>query len=172
MGMLNDDMKKMVAECRLSYVATVTPDGRPNLSPKASTKVLDDDHLVFVDIASPNTIRNLRSNPYVEVNVVDPLRRRGYRFKGVAEVLTEGELYKTVAEDFWTREGRQYPANGIVTIKVEQALPLWSPAYTFNQGIREEDVRRLYLQRYGLRDAAPVDGHENAPARDPAKASS
>ncbi len=170
MGMLNDDMKKLLAECRLTYVATVTPDGRPNLSPKASTKVLDDNHLVFVDIASPNTIRNLKANPYIEVNVVDNLRRRGYRFKGVAEVLTEGELYKTVAEDFWTREGRQYPANGIVTIRIEQALPLWSPAYTFNRGVREEDVRRLYLQRYGLQDLTPADGRENASNVNRAKA--
>lgn len=170
MGVLNDDMKQIIAECRLTYVATVTPDGRPNLSPKASTKVLDDDHLVFVDIASPNTIRNLRANPHIEVNVVDPLRRRGYRFKGVAEVLTEGALYRSVAEDFWTREGRQYPANGIVTIKIEQAAPLWSPAYTFNQGVKEADVRRLYLQRYGLRDASDSDG--NQPPAAAAKVSS
>ncbi len=172
MGILTDDMKEMVAYCRLSFVATVTPEGRPNLSPKASTKVLDDDHLVFVDIASPNTIRNLRSNPYVEVNVVDPLRRRGYRFKGVAEVLTEGELYKTVAEDFWSREGRQYPANGIVTIKVEKALPLLSPAYTFNEGVREENVRQIYLKRYGLQDAAPADKQEGAATVSRAKADS
>ena len=164
MGMLTDDMKKIIAECRLTYVATVTPDGRPNLSPKASTKVLDDDRLVFVDIASPATIRNLKANPHIEVNVVDNLRRRGYRFKGVAEVLTEGELYKSVAEDFWTREGRQYPANGIVTIKIEQALPLWSPAYTFNKGVHEDDVRRLYLQRYGLQDLAPAEGRDHTGA--------
>lgn len=157
MGILTDDMKEMIAYCRLTYVATVTPEGRPNLSPKASTKVLDDNHLVFVDIASPNTIRNLKANPYVEVNVVDPIRRRGYRFKGIAEIHTEGELYKAVAEDFWSREGRQYPANGIVTIKVEKALPLLSPAYTFNTGVREEDVRRIYLKRYGLEDAAPAE---------------
>lgn len=172
MGILTDDMKEMVAYCRLAYVATVTPEGRPNLSPKASTKVLDDDHLVFVDIASPNTIRNLRSNPYVEVNVVDPLRRRGYRFKGVAEIHTEGELYKEVAEDFWNREGRQYPANAIVTIKVEKALPLLSPAYTFNTGVREQDVRRIYLKRYGLEDASPTDKQDSPAVVSQAKADS
>jgi predicted pyridoxine 5'-phosphate oxidase superfamily flavin-nucleotide-binding protein len=172
MGILTDDMKEMLAYCRLTYVATVTPEGRPNLSPKASTKVLDDDHLVFVDIASPNTIRNLKSNPYVEVNVVDPLRRRGYRFKGVAEILTEGDLYNAVAEDFWTREGRQYPANGIVTIRVEKALPVLSPAYTFNEGVREENVRRLYLQRYGLQDASVSEKSSAAAEYTAAKARS
>ena len=43
----------MIAELRLCYVATVTPDGKPNLSPKGSLRVVDDDHLAFADIMSP-----------------------------------------------------------------------------------------------------------------------
>lgn len=153
MGILTEDMKRMVAELRLSYVATVTPDGKPNLSPKASLRVWDDDHLAFIDIASPNTVRNLRSNPHVEVNIVDPLRRRGYRFKGTAEIVQQGDIFTTMAEELWAREGRQYPANAVVKIRVEKALPLLSPAYLFNENVREEDVRRIYLARYGLQDA-------------------
>jgi predicted pyridoxine 5'-phosphate oxidase superfamily flavin-nucleotide-binding protein len=33
---LTDKMKEMVERLRLCYVATVTPDGKPNLSPKGS----------------------------------------------------------------------------------------------------------------------------------------
>ena len=35
-------MKEIVERLRLRYVATVTPDGKPNLSPKGSLKVWDD----------------------------------------------------------------------------------------------------------------------------------
>ena len=80
MAILTEDMRQMVAHLRLCYVATVTPDGKPNLSPKGSLRVIDDDHLAFADIMSPSTIRNLRSNPYIEGNMVDPFLRRGYRF--------------------------------------------------------------------------------------------
>ena len=52
MGVLTDDMKRVVREQRLGYIATVCPDGTPNLSPKATMKVWDDDHLVFADLAS------------------------------------------------------------------------------------------------------------------------
>src|SRR5437773_7334021 len=83
---LSEDMKRVVLEQRLGFVATVTPDGRPNLSPKGTTTVLDDEHLLFADIASPGTVANLTSSPFVEVNVVDPIRRKGYRFKGKGEV--------------------------------------------------------------------------------------
>ncbi len=44
MGVLTEDMKQMVREQRLGYVATVCADGTPNLSPKGTTTVWDDDH--------------------------------------------------------------------------------------------------------------------------------
>ena len=50
---LTDEMKEMVERLRLCYVATVTPDGKPNLPPKGSLKVWDDETVVFADIASP-----------------------------------------------------------------------------------------------------------------------
>ena len=87
---LTDEMKEMVERLRLCYVATVTPDGKPNLSPKGSLKVWDDETVVFADIASPGTMRNLRSNPFIEINLVDPFLRRGFRFKGRAEVYESG----------------------------------------------------------------------------------
>ena len=91
---LSEDMRRVVLEQRLGFVATVTPDGRPNLSPKGTTTVWDDEHLVFADIASPGTVANLAVNPHVEVNVVDPIVRKGYRFKGTATVHTDGHSYE------------------------------------------------------------------------------
>src|SRR5882724_10479480 len=46
MGIPTDDMKHIVREQGLGDVATVCPDGTPNLSPKRTTAVWDDDHLV------------------------------------------------------------------------------------------------------------------------------
>ncbi|HEX2566853.1 MAG TPA: pyridoxamine 5'-phosphate oxidase family protein [Burkholderiales bacterium] len=150
MATLTEDMKAMVAGLRLCYVATVTPEGKPNLSPKGSLKVLDDEHLAFADIMSPTTMRNLKTNPAIEVNMVDPFLRRGYRFKGTCEIHREGPVFDAVANELWVREGRQYPVNAVVRIKVEQALPVKSPAYVFNKGVQEEDVRRIWLERYGV----------------------
>ena len=84
MSVLTEDMKRLVREQRLGYVATVSPDGSPNVSPKGSMTVLDEDTLVFADIESPHTIRNLASEPRTEINVVDPLTRKGYRFRAGA----------------------------------------------------------------------------------------
>src|SRR5438876_12353373 len=93
-------MKRVVREQALGFVATVCPDGTPNLSPKGTTAVLDDDHLVFLDIRSPGTVENLLAHPAVEVNVVDPIVRRGYRFKGTATVLSSGPEFDRVMASF------------------------------------------------------------------------
>ena len=151
MAVLTEDMKRLVSELRLCYVATVTPEGKPNLSPKGSLKVLDDEHLAFADIMSPVTMKNLKANPSIEVNLVDPFLRRGCRFKGSCEIHRDGAVFDSVANELWNREGRQYPVNAVVRIKVEQALPVKSPAYVFNKGIKEEDVRRIWLERYGVK---------------------
>lgn len=138
MGILTDDMKRVVREQRLGFVATVCADGTPNLSPKGTTAVWDDEHLVFADLRSPGTIANLRRNPAVEVNVVDPIVRKGYRFKGTAEILSEGALFQELF-DFYRRDPR---IHRIVLIKVNEALPLISPAY--DQGLTEDQVRAKF----------------------------
>ena len=75
-------MRAVIAAQRLCFAATVTPDGRPNLSPKGTIRVWDDQHLFFCDIASPGTRANLLAHPWIEVNIVDTASRRGYRFLG------------------------------------------------------------------------------------------
>ena len=143
MGILTEDIQRVVQEQRLGYVATVCPDGSPNLSPKGTTTVWDDDHLIFADIRSPRTIANLRHNPALEINVVDPISRKGYRFKGTATVLAEGPLFDEVLA-FYRSRGVTNPIRAVVLVKVERALPLISPAY--DSGATEDEVRARWRQ--------------------------
>jgi hypothetical protein len=150
MGILTDEMKRVVREQRLGYIATVCPDGTPNLSPKGTTTIWDDDHLVFAHIYSPNTIANLKQNPALEINVVDPFLRKGFRFKGTAVVLEEGPEYQQGLEFFRTmgvvtERDSQRRVLAVVIMKVERALPLISPAYDTGRG--EKEVRAEW-ERY------------------------
>jgi uncharacterized protein len=151
MGILTEEMKQAIPAIRLSFVATVSPEGKPNLSAKGSLCVWDDDHLLFADIASPQTMENLSSNPYVEINTVDQISRRGFRFKGVAEILREGEVFTFLAEDIHAREGAGVPVHAAVKVRVLDARPLVSPAYFIAKGITEAEVRAAWRARYGYR---------------------
>jgi len=145
-GILTEDMKRLVTEQRLGFVATVCPDGTPNLSPKGTTAIWDDDHIVFADIRSPATVSNLRRNPSTEINVVDPMVRKGYRFKGVASVLTEGVLFEQVVNFYRTKRNLEEGLiRSVVLVKIDEAMPLISPAY--DQGQSEAQVREKW-QRY------------------------
>ena len=68
MGILTTDMQQLVREQRLAFVASVNADGTPSLSPKATATVFDDDHLAYLDVASPGTRANVAANPVLEIN--------------------------------------------------------------------------------------------------------
>src|SRR6476646_6185649 len=140
-------MKRVVDEQRLGFVATVCPDQTPNLSPKGTTAVWDDNHLVFANIRSPGTIANLRRNPNVEVNVVDPFLRNGYRFKGVATVLESGTLYNDVIVFYKARGSQVKAIREVVIVQVESAHAIDSPAYDL--GLTEDEVRARWEQYFG-----------------------
>ncbi len=125
-GLITEDMADLLAGTGLAYVASVNPDGTPNLSPKSSVRACDGENLVFANVASPRTIRNIAINSAVEINVFDPARRRGFRFRGTAELVHDPELVDLVAAEL----GPEYPIDGVVKIRVEAATPVWSPVYS------------------------------------------
>jgi len=149
MATLTEDMQRVVREQRLAYVATVCPDGTPNVSPKGTTTVWDDDHLVFADIRSPRTIANLKRNPAIEINVVDWFTRKGYRFNGSATVLESGSLFNELVSFYAQRGLFDAPRRiqAIVLVKVQRALPLISPAYD-RDDLTEDQVRTQWEDYY------------------------
>ena len=140
MGKITAEMKRLSEEQKIGSVASVSADGTPNLSPKATMVVLDDDHIMFGEIRSPNTVRNIAETATVEMNFVDLFSRKGFRFKGPARYVARdaaefAELMPHFAEwgDLCER------LRGAVIVKVERALPLISPAYDI--GATEEELR-------------------------------
>ncbi|MFI5614178.1 pyridoxamine 5'-phosphate oxidase family protein [Amycolatopsis sp. NPDC051903] len=150
MTTFTDDMRLIVASAKLSFVATTRPDGAPNLSPKGSVRVYDDEHLAFMDLASPHTVANLRRDPRVEVNSIDVLRRRGYRFRGTAEVLPPGHPVHTFLADWLVAaNGPGYPFHHAVLIHVDEAHRVLSPAYAFG-GAKEEELIPEWKHKYDI----------------------
>lgn len=155
MSVIDQDMREVIARAMVSYVATVRADGSPSLSPKGSVMVYDDSHLIFMNQASPGTVANLRRDPRVEINAVDVLRRRGYRFRGRARIVPPGDAaYAWLKQELIALNGPGYPAHEAVLVEVEQVAPLHSPVYRWGHGQEDELARRYaarYLRAAGLR---------------------
>ena len=145
--MLTSDMKRIVNEQRLGFVGTVSADGSPNVSPKGTFVVIDDEHIAFADIRSPGTMKNLRANPSVEVNFVDPFVRKGYRFKGTASIAEpESDIFVSCWPLFERYGALCDKINVIVMINVTRALPVITPAYDI--GSTEDDLRRSWTSHF------------------------
>lgn len=157
MAILTADMKRVVHEQRLGFFATVCEDGSPNVSPKGTTYVLDDDRLLFADIRSPGTVTNIRRGSAVEVNVVDPFVRKGYRFKGSATVHEPGSRLYEDGLELLRRAGSTLVerVKAIVVIDVREARPIVSPAYD-EGSVSEAEMIRTFQRRFAeLHQQAP-----------------
>ncbi len=144
--MLTPDMKRIVKEQLLGFVATAAADGTPNVSPKGTFFVVDDATIAFAEIRSPATLHNLQANPRIEVNFVDPFVRKGYRVAGTAKIVARGEGN---FDELLTKSGSSLAprVRAIVVISVVKALPLVSPAY--DDGTATEDkLRRSWTARF------------------------
>ena len=148
MAVLSAEMKKVIADQRLGFVATVDAAGAPNVSPKGTFLVLDDGHIMFGEMRSPNTVRNIASNSAVEINFVDPIVRKGIRVRGDArfvdaessEFADNLPAFREVWGDLCDR------FKGIVIIAVSKAAPLITPAY--DAGATEEDLKAQWLGHF------------------------
>lgn len=139
---------KTIEMWRLGFVATVSAGGRPNVSPKGTFVVLDDETIAFGEIRSPQTLTNLTNNPELEVNFVDQFTRKGVRIRGQAEFIRRGsDEYNTLIGKWQAIWGDLADRiNVIVKIPVEEAKPLTTPPY--DDGATEEDMIALYKQKF------------------------
>ena len=164
MGVLTRDMQRVVRERPVGFVATVSADGAPEVAPKSTVTVWDDDHLVFMeDMFSHRTVANLLRNPAVEVVVVDEVTYRAYRFTGRATILTDGPVFGRVMSFFRDRYGSQAAlprVKRIGLIKVQRRGTAQAHLrYRCVQGRRGRPVHRISRSRQAARSrrGCPVD---------------
>ena len=145
MPTLTQEIQDFVNKQRMGFVATIGPANKPNLSPKGTTIALDDNHLAFTGIRSDQTISNLKVNPNLEINVVDPIRRRGYRFQGTAKILSDGEEFEKILSHYRTL-GVKSAVKAIVLIAIDVAKEIKSPLYDL--GLTEQEIVSEWKKRY------------------------
>lgn len=93
MAKLTEEMKALVGS-QQAYIGTASPDGKPSIGLKGSTKVLDDENIAFFEMSGGRTWANIQKNPNVVIVVADRGKMQGYRFEGKAEIVTAGPLYE------------------------------------------------------------------------------
>ena len=131
-----EDFKQMIWDARdqnlTCLLGTVGPDG-PNISPKSSIVILDDDHLAYWERSRLKALENLRFDQRVVVFYWNQqafedgrLKHGIVRFYGTAELHESGPVYDLVKSRMNRREIEHAGgAEGIaVRIKLDRAIDL------------------------------------------------
>lgn len=146
--MLDASQQDLIAKFPLGFVATVTPNGTPAVSPKGTFLVLDTSTIAFGHIRSPGTLRNLEQNPAVEVNFADPFLRKALRVRGVATIHDQdtprfAELHPRWRETWGDLACR---VKAIAQIHIAEAQTITTPPY--DDGVTEDEMLALYKAKY------------------------
>jgi len=119
-----EELLRMIKEKHIAALATVGPDGTPNVSPKGFTYI-DEETLAYVDIYSVRTLENIRANPRVAVAIWDNKTVSGFQVKGRAQIHGPGD---PVYEEVVARYVRAHHPDGkgvpermfVITIRAEE----------------------------------------------------
>jgi predicted pyridoxine 5'-phosphate oxidase superfamily flavin-nucleotide-binding protein len=143
--MITSEIKGFLNLQKLGYVATVSSDGKPNISPKGTIIGWTSKILAFADIRSPDTMKNLQDNPNVEINVIDPLLRKGYLFRGMAKTIENGETFEAIL-NYYRINGIKSPINSIVLVDVSNVTEVTSPLY--DMGVSEQAMKSKWQKHF------------------------
>jgi predicted pyridoxine 5'-phosphate oxidase superfamily flavin-nucleotide-binding protein len=142
---ITEQIKDFLNLQKLAYVATVTTDGKPNISPKGTVIGWTTETLAFADIRSPDTMKNLKDNPSVEINVIDPLLRKGFLFQGKARIVEDKTLYEEIL-NYYRQNGIKSTINSIVLVDVSNISDVTSPLY--DMGISEDEIKSKWQKHF------------------------
>ena len=143
--MITSEIKNFLNTQKLGYVATVSSDGLPNISPKGTIIAWSSEILAFADIRSPDTVKNLQNDPNVEINVIDPLLRKGYLFKGIARLINSGLQYDEILQ-YYRDNGITSPINAIILVDISEISDVISPLY--DMGISEGEIKSKWKNHF------------------------
>tara|TARA_B110000438_G_scaffold160629_1_gene153872 strand:- start:81 stop:530 length:450 start_codon:yes stop_codon:yes gene_type:complete len=144
LSIITSEIKTFLNTQKLGYVATVSSDGKPNISPKGTIVPWSENIIAFADIRSPDTIMNLQNNPFVEINVIDPLSRKGYLFSGTGKIIKDTPMYHDIL-NYYRTNGIQSPINSIVLVSISSISVVTSPLYDLG---KTEDEIKLKWKKY------------------------
>ncbi|MEN1784729.1 MAG: pyridoxamine 5'-phosphate oxidase family protein [Bacteroidota bacterium] len=143
--------KDCLAKSVLCWLATASIEGVPNVSPKEIFSYYESNKILVANIASPQTLRNIKANPFVCLSAIDILVQQGFQFKGQAEILTRKATGYTEKEALLTEMTKgQFPFPSITEITVTSVKPIIAPRYLLYPGTTSQGQIESAKKAYGF----------------------
>lgn len=146
---LTTELKEYINRSVLCWLATVSTENLPNVSPKEIFNYYRTDKIIVANIASPQTVRNIKHNENVCISFIDILIQKGFQIKGKAKIIGKMDSTFSEMEKILTNmTGGNFPFSTITEITIQQIKPIIAPKYILYPETTEakqiENARKTY----------------------------
>lgn len=152
--MITKEVKEYIEKSVLCWLATSNKHNEPNVSPKEIFTFKDDKKLLIANVASPNSVNNIKDNPNVCVSFVDVFVQKGFKLKGKASLIEKSDVaYKENIfhlTDIFTDE---FPIKTIIEIEITKVETILAPSYYLYPERTEEYQVESAMKTYKVKPA-------------------
>ena len=113
---MNENVLKILNE-NMWEIATMGDE--PDIAPVAFKAVLDENTLAVADVFLSKTVDNINANGKIILSAYDKSTMEGYKLRGKATHLTDGEIVETLRDKVSARTGGKLKVKGAVIVKIE-----------------------------------------------------
>ena len=118
-------------------------------SPKEVFSYFKSDTIIIANIASPQSVKNIRQHENVCVSFIDILVQKGFQLKGKAEIVDKSHNgFNDMERILTSLTDGKFPFATITQITVEQIKPIIAPRYLLYPDTTEreqiESAKRAY----------------------------
>ena len=150
MNTITDVVRREAERAVLCWLATVSADGTPNVSPKEMWCIHDDSTVVIAEIASPRSRRNLRQHSAACVSFVDVFRQKGFKLVGKARVIGPDDPdFAGLSAPLVAMTGDRFEVRNVFALAVERVTPIVAPSYALYDA-SEEDMMADAFRTYSV----------------------
>jgi len=148
---LTKDITYYIQKSVLCWLATVSKDHVPNVSPKEIFTSYKKEYILVANIASPQTVKNIISNENVCISFIDILVQKGFQLKGKAKIIKENDVDFLELKNILSKLTQgQFPFATITKIKIESAKPIIAPRYLLYPETTESEQIKSAKSTYGF----------------------
>ncbi len=148
---LNQQHITSIEKSVLCWLATVSVDGQPSVSPKEIFTNYEDDKIIIANIASPQSVSNIQENNQVCVSILDILVQKGFQIKGKARIIKEdNDVYLPYRAVLNLMVQDKFPFQSVIEVNIESVKEIIAPSYRFYPNVNEQDMIDQAREIYGL----------------------
>ncbi|MEA5465976.1 pyridoxamine 5'-phosphate oxidase family protein [Leptothoe sp. PORK10 BA2] len=128
--MITAEVSQSIESSVLCWLATIAPDGSPNVSPKEVFMHDGNGRIIVAHIASPQTVRNIESNPLVCLSFIDVFTQKGHKVRGIAKILREShDRYPEQKANLAQLVGDTFPIPAVIEVEPTAIEEIIAPSY-------------------------------------------